>query len=1400
MEATREDSRGPRSIEARPVNRRRRMLWIAALGLVASAVLYLLALGLARTTTDGDAQRAEATAAYAAFCEELLDEARTAAEEVARLEAADAPPLAIFEHLGRRVEETSLRGLTLIHLDADGQAVAWAGDGLLHEPEPSDLGDIGRLAPELGFQKGYSAVTLYAVAPLGEEGRRPKRLLAGRSFATRGLPFLTSTRGAENVIWSLAAETAGEGTAGDGTTGDDTARENVQVLRVEGAPSLWLERRDPLGEPGADEGFGPRWRPVDVKRLAALLFGLTFFGLAGLIGPVAPETKKRPVAAAVLAGVGVAIWGAAAGLWSTLHLGLIGAVILAVWSLSRPPSGRPSRGGELLGGLAVLLLPVLAWSFQDADSNDRLVPRDLAAELGADTEGVALRLTLGLMALGLLSLSSRRVMAAGGDRSAWGAVLFLLGAAAVHDRPFVALPLLALAGAAATHWLAGLDLGRRPTATGAVLLLVALTGAVSWEIAYRESFRDRLEEVYLPRVAPPEKAEIEALSRELEEFFAFVDLHRSAPPGLHSGTEQEPDPQDLAFVLWRESPLSRRDGASALLVELEGAPPSSFSFGLPLGRDLEIVTDVSRWPVPAVGSWRQASVGGEAELFYGDERRGRLRYWFLPRPGFRLPVDEIAELEAALLRGGPRGRLIDGLPRPALFALYDTEGRAVESPWDEAPPMSPAALEAGRGVVDTPAGSAFFWASSTGEVVEVLYLPRLAARLGLERVGTHALGSFIVLALLSLGLFLVALPQDIGVRGLVDRVVRSYSLRLLVVYTSLLLIPLVTLNFVLLHGFEERLRREQQEQGEAALVSARRYLLDYIKSLPPGFGIDTEVHRELLEWVSSLARHQVNFYWRSELYASSQQELFTAGLLPKRIPGDVFSRLALLGHKVGRRTQHTGELDYGEVYAPLSIGGSGQGLFLSVPLLEQEEGVARELATLRRRALLATSALFFLLLAVGGRLAASFTKPIMELIEGTREIAAGATFLAVAPRERELEALADAIDEMARRIAEGRHQLVLEKEVVERMVEHITSGVVSLDHAGRVLLRNRVAAELLGAEVGISIDRFLEADDRLHPVTEFVAEAVGDAAASGRGGEIRQTTVQLADATGEVKEWSLTWVPIPGPEDPAALLVVDDDTEVLRGQRLEAWAEMARLIAHEIKNPLTPIRLSAEHLRQVYARDPERLDEVFDRCTLNILKEVEELRDIATDFSIYSRIPRAELREGDLVAAMRELIEAYHDTSPGGVEVRFASPVEELSLRFDEKLLGRAVRNLLENALRASAATAARREAEGRASGVELAVEVAAGRVRITVADTGPGVAAENLPRIFEPYFSTHESGTGLGLAIAQRIVEEHGGRLEAQNPPGGGLAVTITIPLSDITAEGLPTEPLGPGERGAEG
>ncbi len=480
---------------------------------------------------------------------------------------------------------------------------------------------------------------------------------------------------------------------------------------------------------------------------------------------------------------------------------------------------------------------------------------------------------------------------------------------------------------------------------------------------------------------------------------------------------------------------------------------------------------------------------------------------------------------------------------------------------------------------------------------------------------------------------------------------RSYANRLILLFSLLLLVPLVLLYGLLSRTLESRVAREQRTAAESALSSAQRVLGEYVLTLEPGFGLGTAIDDEILVWLSRVIGHDVSLYWGSEVYASSKRELFAAGLLPRRIPGEVWPRMALGGENEASRTARTGSAEYLELYAPLAVPGFDSRqtrLFLSMPLLAQQEEATVETALIRRRTLLATFAVFLLLAALGTRLARAFTRPIMEIVAGTQRIAGGAAALGVKSSVLELAALAEAIDRMARKIAEGRDQLLREKRLVEGIIENVTSGVVYLDQAGRVLLANRVARQLLEVAPGDRIAERLASRPELEEARRFVSVPRR---------ELAQSTIRLGGrrgAEGNERDWSLVWVPLAGESEPAALFVVEDISEVLRAQRLEAWAAMAQIIAHEIKNPLTPIRLSTEHLKEVWRRDRAHFEVVFERCTENILRQVEELRDIATEFSTFSHIPKSVRVPGDLAETVREIVDGYRAAPPAGVDDRAA--------------------------------------------------------------------------------------------------------------------------------------------------
>jgi len=255
-------------------------------------------------------------------------------------------------------------------------------------------------------------------------------------------------------------------------------------------------------------------------------------------------------------------------------------------------------------------------------------------------------------------------------------------------------------------------------------------------------------------------------------------------------------------------------------------------------------------------------------------------------------------------------------------------------------------------------------------------------------------------------------------------------------------------------------------------------------------------------------------------------------------------------------------------------------------------------------------------------------------------------------------------------------------------------------------------------------------------------------------------------------------------EGKGIILLLEDVTETVRSNRLAAWAEMARRIAHEIKNPLTPIQLSAEHIRRLHEEGHPDFPRVLNECLRTIMEEVATLRQISAEFSTYARIPTPRKEQVPLSELLADTLRPYRAVMPPGTTLAADVPAGLPVLEVDRSLLSRAIVNLIENALQAMP--------RGGLLGVRA---LSAGQeARIEVSDTGMGMDAAAQARIFEPYFSTKDTGTGLGLAIARKAVEEHGGRIEVASAPQRGTTMTIVLPVSRTTD--VPSAPAAAGRR----
>ncbi len=430
--------------------------------------------------------------------------------------------------------------------------------------------------------------------------------------------------------------------------------------------------------------------------------------------------------------------------------------------------------------------------------------------------------------------------------------------------------------------------------------------------------------------------------------------------------------------------------------------------------------------------------------------------------------------------------------------------------------------------------------------------------------------------------------------------------------------------------------------------------------------------------------------------------------------------------------------------------------------------------------------LIAMLAAINGAIVTSrrFARPVQDLIAGTRAVGKGDFGARLPlPSRDELGFLVQSFNDMTRRLRRAREEANRSQAEVEHARERIavilarlSTGVLSVDRSFRLRLANESASAILGADLAVEAGNELAALADRHPrVAQFVRE-VRSRIDAGRE-EWREQIELPGDAGRRVLTCACT--PLPGDgEDAGYVLVFDDITTLLAAQREAAWGEVARRLAHEIKNPLTPIQLSAERMRRRFLAQMNAADAaVLERATHTIVQQVEAMKQMVNAFSEYARTPDMTLTRFGLNQLVTEVADLYRAQN-ASVTLRLALGSEVESIEADRGRVRQILNNLLANAFEA---------VEGREGArIELATRVEAEGAEpvatITVSDNGPGFRSDIIDRAFDPYVTSKSKGTGLGLAIVRRIAEEHGGHVEVENAAEGGARVRVILPLADAT------------------
>lgn len=782
--------------------------------------------------------------------------------------------------------------------------------------------------------------------------------------------------------------------------------------------------------------------------------------------------------------------------------------------------------------------------------------------------------------------------------------------------------------------------------------------------------------------------------------------------------ERLPASAAMLYRLWRRSPLSR-DDYPALLATWD--PEGRMLARLDLA-DLDL-------PVPLLHQLAR-SVGGEERPVMSELERVPGIHYVLS-----IPYPDGSVVTVGI---GPRSR---ALP-PVRVARFLRGERLVDPPYDLvlAEPAAPARAGAaerwrrdgwvvrGERLLDSPGGARQVYVTvALGEFWPLVIRGVLVTALDIALV-----------ALLWLGADALAGRVRLWPGGLVVRRLRSYRTRLTLALAVFFVAPTVGFTAWSVSRLEAEAERSgtlltQQTLRDAGQAARQGGAAVNPRELSARFGAD------------------LLLYDAGTLVATSVPVLDELGLLDRYLPAEVHRHLVLEGDLeitaedvIGGRRTRVGYRNLGTI--------QGRPMVLSAPRLVDDAQLFREQQDLAYALLLATLVGLGASVLLAGVAAKWLARPVHALRAAAEAIGQGKPLPPLGPAVPvEFVPVVEGLERMARDVRTSQAELEASRQRTAAVLRSVATGVVALDAESRVMIANPRAEEMLGAGLtpGVPVrevtpaawsplwvwaEQFLRGGGEGEPEPHELV--VGE----------RRIRAQIADLG----------------ENAGCVVALDDTTDLAHAVRVLAWGELARQIAHEVKNPLTPIRLGIQHLERAYRDRREGFDATLERTSRQILAEIERLDAIARAFARFGAPPAeaGPLAREDLAGVARETAQLYALGADTSVRVEAAGPVFGL-VRRDE--LKEVLVNLIENAR------------NGGARGVVVRVEpVAGGGAGLSVQDDGHGIAAEHLPRIFEPHFSTTTSGTGLGLAICRRLVESWGGTIAVESRPSEGTVVTV--------------------------
>jgi nitrogen fixation/metabolism regulation signal transduction histidine kinase len=868
---------------------------------------------------------------------------------------------------------------------------------------------------------------------------------------------------------------------------------------------------------------------------------------------------------------------------------------------------------------------------------------------------------------------------------------------------------------------------------GGALLMVMIV-YMPLQLFERSSARHFIADTYSPLVVG-EAGQLRAMIEDtLHNEFSRTELSEILPDDY-----RKMNLEDLAYALWLRSDLSKwRVPAVIAVHDIFDHPLSRFGVGLP--QFSERRPEAGR-EVLQIGSLTRVLLHHDFDLTIGGipVAEGSVHVVNPADPGATTFADVYRDFFEPSFDD-----TVTGLRPQREIVVYDRDGNAHGTTTVRLP-QSPASyfatLKPGKGLwieQNEGAGSAVY-VRRTDDALYAFPLQVPTRGQQVRRAGGVAIWAiaFVLAVIVTRSLPVIASVIRRAPRNLDFRTRTSLYL------TAVVILPLIIFVLFVRAYLANRLEAEYLDRGQTALTAAERVIEDYLASTTSTAHPEQVLDDDVLSWLARVIGHDLHLYRDDMLIASSRRDLFAARVEAQRLPGDVYANIVVGGKQLSIR--NSGPAQFIELYSPINLV-HGQNYTMALPLIvqgRQIESQVNDLATTIYMLLIfiVLAAIFVAYVAAG-----SVTRPVQALVSGARAVGRGDfDFDLRVPSDPDLGLLVTTFRDMAQSIRRQQNDLRHERDRLQTLLENINAAVVVLDGGMQVSATNAGARKLFGETI--------EFHDE---VREFLSTHSQRRAAA--------KEIEL-NVDGNARTFRVSIVPLPGGDE--EMLIAEDVTEILRSNRLEAWGEMARQVAHEIKNPLTPIQLTAEHLAAVAERNDPNLAKIVVSAVENILRQVVTLRETSKEFSDYASSRTVQRKPFRLRTLLEEIAASYAESGERGIDFHSdIQPSTPETFSGDARLLRGAIANLIENAFQAAPGGRVRMNTYGVDS-----------KVVVSVDDDGPGVATELLPKIFDPYFSTKSSGTGLGLAITRKAIEEHGGSVRAENL-NPGFRISLELPI----------------------